>query len=171
MKQVQMEDQRIVFVNLPERGNYPEQPMLRWMVAGSAAMNAALRLAKGDFITHLDDDDEFPQDRIARLVNFIKETRADLVWHPVWYERPNGTWGLRQCMRFACGGVTTSSVFYHKWFRRIEWDLQAYRYYEPGDWNRFRKIRFLGARLQRYPEALLKHYKQMTQLESEIRPD
>ena len=56
--------------------------------------------------------------------------------------------------------VTTSSVFYHAWLKRIPWDPKAYQYREPGDWNRFRKFRFLGARVVRHPECLLKHHRE-----------
>ena len=30
-------DPRLRFVNLPQRGNYPDDPMLRWLVAGTTA--------------------------------------------------------------------------------------------------------------------------------------
>ena len=52
-------DKRVQFVNLSTRGNYPDDPKLRWMVAGTSTVNHALSLATGDFITHLDDDDEY----------------------------------------------------------------------------------------------------------------
>ncbi len=151
-------DPRLHFINLPERGRYPENPMHRWRVAGTVPMNHALSLARGDFITHLDDDDEFVADRIEKLVAFIQREKADLVWHPFWNERPSGRWILRKAQEFAGGKVTTSSIFYHRWFSAIPWDIEAYRNHEPGDWNRLRKFKYLGAQIARYPEPLLKHY-------------
>src|SRR5262249_3071656 len=50
-----IEDSRLRFVNLPTRGVYPSDPVRRWMVAGTPAINRALALAQGDYITHLDD--------------------------------------------------------------------------------------------------------------------
>lgn len=157
-------DPRLRFVNLPRRGSYPEDPMLRWMVAGTAPVNYALEKARGEFITHLDDDDEFPPQRIEKLLSFIQETRADIVWHPFWAEKQDGKWKLKECLDFKSGQVTTSSVFYHHWFARIPWDIDAYRYREPGDWNRFRKFKYLGAKAVRYPEPLLRHYKERNQV-------
>ena len=52
-------DDRLRFVNLSERGRYPEEPYLRWMVAGTVPFNHALSLTRGQFVTHLDDDDEY----------------------------------------------------------------------------------------------------------------
>lgn len=158
-----IKDKRVRFVNLPERGKYPEDPKLRWMVAGTATINHALSLAKGDFITHLDDDDEYLPDRIERLVNFIKMTKADLVWHPFWHEAAASKWRLHRAEHFKKSQITTSCVFYHRWFRCIPWDINAYKYLEPGDWNRFRKIRYLGASLMRFNEPLLKHYAEKNQ--------
>ena len=133
-------------------------PEWHWMVAGTTAMNYALDLANGDFITHLDDDDRHRPDRLSKLVQFIQETRSDLVWHPFWRETATRKWQLKSAKYFRKNEVTTSSVLYHKWFRRIPWDIDAYKYREPGDWNRFRKFRYLGANMSRFPEPLLKHF-------------
>ncbi len=158
-----IEDSRLRFENLPERGGYPDDPHLRWMVAGTTPVLRALEIARGDFITHLDDDDRFPEERLEKLVKFIQQTKADLVWHPFFGENAHGRWDLKPCPEFKKGQVTTSSIFYHNWFKCIPWELDAYRYREPGDWNRFRKLRYLGARLERYPEPLLWHYMERAQ--------
>ena len=63
-----LRDDRIQFVNLPERGPYPHPGSDRWCVAGSNAMNHALSLCEGQFITHLDDDDAMVPHRIEALV-------------------------------------------------------------------------------------------------------
>lgn len=156
-------DPRITFRNLPTRSVYPTAPELRWMVAGSIPFNHALADAKGDFVTHLDDDDEFVPDRIARLLAFAQSERADMVWHPFWFEPPEGGWRVNPARGFLASQVTTSAVFYHGWLARVPWDPNAYRYREPGDWNRFRKIRYLGAKCVRYPDPLTRHYRERAQ--------
>jgi len=158
-----LNDQRIRFVNLPKRGEYPTNPNWRWMVAGTEPVNYALDMANGDFISHLDDDDEHSPDRISKLVRFICETRADILWHPFWQETVTGKWRLKKSQCFEKNQVTTSSVFYHRWLKRIPWDIAAYKYREPGDWNRFRKFIYLGCMCKRFPEPLLKHYKERGQ--------
>lgn len=159
-------DERLRFINLPERGHYPTQAVWRWMVAGTMPVNHALNITKGDFITHLDDDDEHAFDRVTKLVKFIQETRVDFIWHPFLREYPKDKWNLISAQEFRGNNVTSSSVFYHKWFKKIPWDINAYMYREPGDWNRFRKIRYLGASMKRYPEPLLKHYIEWNQTTS-----
>jgi len=159
-------DTRLRFRNLEQRGQYPSEKELRWMVAGTTPVNLALEMATGDFVTHLDDDDAYAPDRIERLVAFIREQRADVVWHPFWEESSDVPWVLRECPEFRLGQLTTSSVFYHAWLKKIHWDIHAYRYREPGDWNRFRKFRYLGVRAARYPEPLLWHYRERNQREA-----
>lgn len=158
-----IDDQRVTYVNLPTRGEYPEDPFLRWMVAGTAALNHALSLANGDFITHLDDDDEHAPERVERLLEHIRRTRADLIFHPFRYEVESGKWKVNAARSFGVGRVTTSAIFYHNYFREFGWDPHAYRYLEPGDWNRLRKIRFLGAQTLRHPGIFLSHYRERNQ--------
>jgi len=157
-------DSRICFENLPQRGSYPEENELRWMVAGTPAVNRALELSEGLFVTHLDDDDVHDPERIEKLLMFVQDRQLDIAWHPFWSETPAGEWTLKECPSFKMGHVTTSSIFYHSWFRKIPWDINAYRYREPGDWNRLRKFAYLGVNAARYPEPLLWHYKEKTQL-------
>ena len=156
-------DPRLTFINLPERGSYPADPLRRWMVGGTQALNKAMSMARGDFVTHLDDDDEYVPDRLEKLVEFAVENSCDFVWHPCWSEDDEGRWKLIEAPHFAYTHVTTSSVFYRSWFTKIEWNIDAHLLKEPGDWNRFRRIKYIDPVIMRYPEPLLNHYRQMTQ--------
>ena len=155
-------DPRVQFVNLPARGRYPDDAMRRWMVAGTPAFNHALDLARGDYVTHLDDDDEYHRDRLEKLVAFAAEHACDLVWHPFWWQ-PRGQWEINEGHEFAFSQVTTSSVFYRTWFTKIQWSPDAHWLAEPGDWNRFRRFKYVGPVMMRYPEPLLKHHREQAQ--------
>jgi glycosyltransferase involved in cell wall biosynthesis len=156
-------DSRLKFINLPERGHYPEDPYRRWMVAGTSPINHALSLAKGSFISHLDDDDAYLPERIERLVRFTQEQRVDMVIHPYFGELEDGRWVLIKARDFQRGEVTTSTMFYHRWFASLGWDPQAHLLLEPGDWNRLRKFKYVGASHAFYPEPLLRHYRERNQ--------
>ena len=156
-------DNRIRFVNRASRGDYPTEPFRRWCVAGTSALNDALNLATGDFITHLDDDDWHMPDRLEKLLAFTQTNRLELAYHPFFYETIDGDWNVNPAERFAIKNVTTSSVFYTSFFKRIHWDIHAHLLGEPGDWNRLRKFAYLGARLDRFPEPLLKHFREKNQ--------
>jgi glycosyltransferase involved in cell wall biosynthesis len=155
-----IKDPRLTFINQTERGAYPRDPERRWMVAGTHAINRARRMAKGDWVTQLDDDDEYTRDRLEKLVRFAAETAADFVWHPFWVEDASGSWAINDAPEFASGQLTNGSVFYRSWFTRIEADINAHRLLEPGDWNRYRRIRHINPVMRRHPEALLRHYRE-----------
>ncbi len=61
------------------------------------------------------------------------------------------------------GQATTSSIFYHHWLGRYPWDIDAHLLLEPGDWNRMRKFKYLGVTVERYPEPLLRHFRERHQ--------
>jgi glycosyltransferase involved in cell wall biosynthesis len=155
-------DPRVRFVGTA-RGDYPRHPFLRWLVAGTIPMNFARTIAKGDLITHLDDDDEFTPDRLTKLVRLLQETRAELVWHPFWTEMEPDRWMQWGGPEFRAGHVTSGSVLYLSWFKRLEFDPKSYRYLEPGDWNFYRKVAHIGTKLARHPEALLRHHRERDQ--------
>lgn len=164
----QIKDPRLKFLNLPERGLYPSDPIRRWMVAGTAPANEALSLAHGDFITHLDDDDEYVPDRIERLVKFATDNQCDFVWHPFWWEQNDGKWLINQAVEIAHGEITNGAILYRGWFKNVPWEMDAYRLMEPGDWNRYRRISYIGPVAMRYPEPLLRHYRERHQPDTRL---
>jgi|NGEPerStandDraft_6_1074524.scaffolds.fasta_scaffold02801_5 glycosyltransferase involved in cell wall biosynthesis len=127
------------------------------------AMNHALSLCEGQFITHLDDDDRMAPHRIETMLAAALQDRADFLWHSFMYENPDGTWKRLGNGRLELGQITTGSIFYHRYFARFPFDLRAYRLAEPGDWNRVRKIRVLRPRLRYVDEPLLYHYVEQSQ--------
>lgn len=153
-------DSRVRWTNLPVRGAYPDDSVRRWMVAGTAPTNAGLRMARGAFVTHLDDDDEHHPTRIKDLVDLAQATRAEVLWHPFRFQDQDLNWHVNDAPTFTPGKVSTSSIFYHSWFARIEWDMDSHLRLEPGDWARLRKFAWIDARMSRHPAALLDHYRE-----------
>ena len=153
-----IDDPRLKFVNLPEKSVYPEDPRRRWMVAGTPPTNKAFSMARGDYITQLDDDDEYLPERLEKLVAFAMENECDFVWHPYWVEEDEEQ-RLVKAESFSYGQVTNASAFYRSWFKNIEADIESHRLMEPGDWNRFRKIKYIGPVCMRCPEPLLRYHR------------
>lgn len=155
----QLGDPRISFVNLLQRGPYPRPGVARWQVAGTYPHNHALSLVTGQFVTHLDEDDTFEQCRVEFLLQKIKELRADLVFHPFLWEQPDGSWVELGNGIFEHAATGNGMVFYHHWLTRVPCDVYAYRFGEPGDWNRFRKFKTMRAVIKFVPGPLTRHYK------------
>lgn len=155
-------DSRISFENLPSRGPYPRPGIARWQVAGTYAMNAAMAMATGDFICHIDDDDdEMMPDKLERCLEACRSHDVDFVHHAFCTQMPNRQWLLLGNGAFALGQVTTGSVFYRRKYAQIGWDVNAFRRDTPGDWDRFRRIKSeLAPRIGFVKEPLLWHYKE-----------
>ena len=154
-----LKDNRIEFHNLPRRGPYPPPGADRWWVAGTNAANASQPLARGKFITYLDDDDRYEPDRIETLLAIAQANRAEFLWHKFWYLQLDGTWTVWGNGNLESGQVGTSMAFYHNYFRKIPWDMNAYRIPEAGDWNRIRKIKHLRPKAVFVDKPLTWYYK------------
>jgi hypothetical protein len=153
--------------NLP----HLDEAKRRWMVSGSRPNNVAQTLATGDFVTHLDDDDEHLPERIALLVDFAMKENADMVYHPFYQEGDHGNWAVNQATDVLIGQVTTSSIFYRNWLKHIPWDLDTHLLGEPADWNRIRRMVYAGAKCVRYPEPLLRHFRERNQASTRWSPE
>jgi predicted SAM-dependent methyltransferase len=154
-------DPRVTYVALEGRPDY--EAFGGWAVAGTRALNKGLELAQGEFITHLDDDDEHVDCRIEVLVAIAQKEKADFIFHSFLAEQKDGRWARVQspdgALRHAT--VTTSSTFYHRFFKDLPWDMECWnRYKEPGDWNRFRKLNLFKPVLVYLREDLLIHYRE-----------
>lgn len=141
-------DARVRYVETPQRGAYPAHPHLRWMVAGSPAMNEAARLARGAWIAPLDDDDEFTADHIERLLGLARRERAELAYGAlIQRDRHEGVDRVIFSDPPVAGGFSFQSTLYLAGLRFFEYDTESWRVDEPGDWNLARRMVAAGVRM------------------------
>jgi glycosyltransferase involved in cell wall biosynthesis len=158
-----LRDSRIRFENLPIRGPYPRPGLQRWYVAGSNAMNRALDLASGDFVAHLDDDDQALECRMELLVQAIQAAKVEMVWHRFYCQDERGMWRTLGDGSYALGQITTGSTFYHTYFRHVKWDVGAYTQNVPGDWHRLLRMKKMGMSCGFLAEPLIFHFRERNQ--------
>jgi glycosyltransferase involved in cell wall biosynthesis len=158
-----IDDSRVRFVNLPERGKYPEKGYNRWMVAGCIPRNKGLELALGDWIAPLDDDDEFTADHLESLLSFAVKGGFEMVYGMVRMEmKPEewvncGSWPLRY------GKIAHQAVLYHSRLKFLKYDVNAWKYNEPDDWNLWRRMKDAGARIGFLEKVVGIHYIELKQ--------
>lgn len=68
-----LDDERIRFVQLRKRSKYPKDPRDLWFVAGSRPRNVGARIARGQFLFWISDDDVIMPDGIDALVRHLRE--------------------------------------------------------------------------------------------------
>lgn len=138
-------DPRVRFLNLRTRGRYPQQRGPRWYVAGVKPMNFGLRLARGAWITHLDDDDEYTDDHISALLSLARERRAEWVHGKVLFVDENG--GPSEVVgdpRPALGRISRISSLYLGALKTFRYNAACWRYYYPADWDLWERFLDMG---------------------------
>ena len=153
-------DPRVRFVNLPERGRYPEAPWARWMVAGAAPMNHALGIARGEWIAPLDDDDEFTPDHVAALLDACRRGRHEMAFGIARMQLPWDEWREVGSLPMRLDHICHSAVFYWSGLRFMPHEWNAWKMGEPGDWNLWRRMRASGVRIGFVPSVVTIHHQE-----------
>jgi hypothetical protein len=151
-------DPRIRYANLTHRGPYPEDPQLRWMVAGGPATNEAMRLASGSWIAPMDDDDACTLDRIELLLKAARERRLEFCYGRIRKHLPDGSIELL-CEfppRSHTIGLTCSIM--HAGMSFIASELGDYLFRLVGDWARVRRMMRVGVRIGMIDDVVLDYY-------------
>lgn len=137
-------DPRVRYVNL--RRVVPVVPPGHafWATLGVRAMNAALVLARGDWLAPLDDDDEFTDDHCEVLLRQAQQQRLEFVYSKsvvVPTGREIGSWPMRS------SGLTHGSVLYSLGLQFMRYNPDCWKRGEPQDWNLFRRMADVGVRI------------------------
>jgi glycosyl transferase family 2 len=141
-----LDDPRVTFVNLPHQGVYPEQPELRWMVAGAPAMNLAAQLARGSWIAPLDDDDEFTPDHLEVLIDTALSGEFEMAYGNIRIDEGESSHELRSYPpRYGHFGF--QAAIYTGALRFFEYDLHSWVINEVADWTMCRRMLESGVRI------------------------
>jgi len=151
-------DQRIIFYNLPKRGKYPANPHDRWLVAGVEPANKGIELCSGEWIAPLDDDDEFSQDHLEVLLKYALEHDYEMVYGIVKMEIEPGKWINLGAYPPKPGKICHLSVLYHSRLKFFKYDINAWKYMEPADWNMWRRMKEAGVKIGFINKVIGKHY-------------
>jgi len=151
-------DPRLRFINLAEHGLYPKDPVLRWMVAGCAPMNAGLAVAQGSWIAPCDDDDEITDDHVEVLLREARARRLEFVWSKAATEVGAGKWSVIGSTPLAHGQVTHGSVLFAGELRFFRYNENSWKLAEPFDWNLWRRMHAAGVKMGFVDEVTYKYF-------------
>jgi len=140
-------DPRIRFTNLKERGVYPADPLYRWMVAGTAPANAALALARGEWVGGLDDDEVLMEDHVEVLLRLAAEQKqAEFVYGAADWQRSPTEWLRIGKPPLQAENLTHSAFLYRSYLRFLKYDISAWKEGIGGDAHLWRRMARLGVR-------------------------
>lgn len=146
-------DPRVRFENLPTRPQYPKNKRKRWMIVGSKANMLAHQMAKGTWISHLDDDDVYTPDHIEKLLACALEGNFEFVWGRSRVELLPGEWIERGAALGADGKtqghVSHSTVLYRRYLDMVfPYDPETpLKLHMAGDAFRWRRMVNAGVRV------------------------
>lgn len=151
-------DKRIKYYNLTERDEYPGCSKDKWHVAGTIPRNIAIERCSGDWLAPLDDDDEFSEDHIESLLENAYKTGSEMVYGKVLWEIRPEEWIELGAYPPRCGRISHLAVLYSARLKFFKYDLNAWRYGEPGDWNMWRRMKEAGVKIGFADKVVGKHY-------------
>jgi glycosyltransferase involved in cell wall biosynthesis len=140
-------DPRLHFVNLPVRGPYPDDPFKRHCIAGIGPIMAARSQALGEWIAHLDDDEEWVPEHLSLLVE--RATLGDdpeLLWGRARYETAPGVWIEQGDPDLRKLDIPHSTVMFRTYLRSFEDSPTSYRLRLGSDHHRFQRMLLCGVR-------------------------
>ena len=164
-------DRRVRYLELPARPVHPAHPWSFWETTGLRAANHALEHARGRFIAPLDHDDEFTATHIADLLERARAERADLVHAQALCEQRSGPPTIVGRERLGHGHVCHGAVLYSDRLAHMRYDTACWLGEEPGDWNMWRRMQELGARVAYLDRVVLLHTAERTSIEERVDDD
>lgn len=153
-------DPRIRYFNLSTRGPYPKFPRFFWSCAGMYASHKSYELCRGDWMTWLDDDDEYPIDHIAILLEVARRAQAEMVFGVSEYQNADGSW--TNLGQFRWGQICSGAVMFSSRLLFMKPDMHCWILEEPGDWNLWRRMDEVGVRIAACDQVVFRHYAEKT---------
>lgn len=141
-------DSRIKCVQRPRNGPYPEDSRMRWQVAGVHPFNQGAALAQGAWIAPIDQDDEWTEDHLEVLVAAGLRTEAEIAYGVGRVMLPDGNETYFGTWPPALGDFGFQTAIYHAHLATLLYDVNAYLFDEPADWNLARRMLEAGVRFE-----------------------
>jgi hypothetical protein len=153
------EDPRIRFFNLPYRGPYPEDPEIRWLVAGGPPFNEAVRQARGHWIAPLGDDDAFRPQHLECLLTHARSERLELAYSRLCMHSADGKTESLGGFPPEHGNFGFQSAIYHHGLAQIfQLQLSDAPLGLPGDWGMCLRMMEAGVRIGMLDEETLDYF-------------
>ena len=146
--------QRVKFFELPEMAWRPKQGYKVWLTVGVDASNMGLRSSSGDWIVHLDDDDELAPEHIEVLLKYAMEIDLEMVYGKVLVDTGRGERPELGSFPPELGKMSHSGVLYSSRLKFFSYDRNTWKYLEPRDWNLCRRMKEAGVRMGFVDRAL-----------------
>lgn len=135
------------YISVDKGAGRPEGGYDAWLYAGVDASNAGLALCSGEWILHLDDDDELAPRCVEALLGAALEGGFEMVYGKVMVVTASGEAYELGSFPPEMGKMTHSGAAYSSRLRFFSYDRNAWKYLEPCDWSLWRRMKEAGVRM------------------------
>jgi glycosyltransferase involved in cell wall biosynthesis len=142
---------KVQFHNLRRRSHYPSDPVHRWMVAGSRPRNVGARIARGELLLWMSDDDLLYPSALATFVATLTDGEAEVSLgafdvSPDIVVSPGTSASTRTSM--AGGGPAAKVWVGREYLRRFRWSRTSWmkHWNRPCDHDLFSRMQHAGVR-------------------------
>jgi glycosyltransferase involved in cell wall biosynthesis len=160
-----IDDLRVRYVDLGEPPGYPSRPLAREQMARAVAVNRLTEETRGTCIAPLDHDAAFTIDHVLVLLDALRRSGGDLVYGTALSESADGGWRVLGMGPWAGDQVINGAVMYSSRLSHLRCDPHSWLLEEPADWNRWRRMRDAGARINQVPAAVAVRFTPASQTE------
>jgi dTDP-4-amino-4,6-dideoxygalactose transaminase len=148
-----IQDPRVRYAEIsrPDYGGLSSQKL--WHIAGAAARNHALDLARGEIVCPLDDDDEFLPNHLSDCVRALRTGTYDVVYGPVVLRNlETGAEALDSVPRASddCNIIYHSTVAFTRKLAHLRYPCDGV---QPDDFGLWKLMHGAGARFGRLTKA------------------
>jgi chaperonin cofactor prefoldin len=153
-----LDDPRVTYRNLTVRGPYPDDRYKSWLASGTPGINAAVRIARGQWIAPLGDDDAFVPNHIARLLAKARQEHLEFVYG---FIRPMVAAASQELLGGfppACGQIGLQAAIYHAGLRFMELELGHALFDTPNDWGLVRRMMRIGVRMGMIDDVTVEYW-------------
>jgi chaperonin cofactor prefoldin len=157
----QLNDSRIRYHNLTIRGPYPDDRYKSWLASGTPGINAGVKMARGQWIAPLGDDDAFVPDHIERLLAKARKERLEFVYG---FIRPMVATASQEPMGGfppSYGQIGLQAAIYHAGLRFMELELGHALFDTPNDWGLVNRMMRVGVRMGMIDDITVQYWPSM----------
>ena len=155
-----IDEERIKFINLEKRTQYPTDTIDRWMVAGATPRNIGLKVASGDWIYTISDDDILLPYCFERMINYVNENTnvesvsANYISYVDGEERIFRASDVEKNLGFFMTGIP--SWMYKSNLKFFKWNLNSWRkkWNRPSDYDLQNRMKNAGVKMGYFDEVI-----------------
>jgi glycosyltransferase involved in cell wall biosynthesis len=151
-------DPRIRYRRLPMRGPYPEDPLVRWYVAGTPPANEAAADARGRWIAAMADDDAMRPRHLELLLQRARRDRLELVYGRLSAHLPDGASFPLGAFPPQLGQFALQASIQHGELRFFELELADALFAVPNDWAKMERMMRAGVRIGMVEDIVADYY-------------